>query len=368
MRHDVVINSDIMSSNILLSIKESMDNLQVLRKLCRQDVLTIESISALVKRKTDIDIEVTRKYIGKPGFDFILRGERFFVTERKIAHYNKCHGTTLGLQKRMLQVSIPVFFYIGEGTLDRDIHEIIKSEDSDKKSNDWLESNFSPEIAATYLNKYFSKSTCLAEYKEIIFEAIEAYYLSMPHIAIMSLLPVFEAGLRNLQHKIVGTDLNNVSSEEFEKGIKAILFHWGDEVLSEYDHYPGKGYDGQVQEDFLGHINPQCDVISSFKLFFSEVLYKPSNDESNGFNRHMILHLLKNDFNSPSNFIRLFLAITHITFIDGLYSDGLSIFWPGPDKEDKKLGMYYRVLENKVGIPRKELVSNLGFRSAQTNA
>lgn len=148
------------------------------------------------------------------------------MTEYKIDYYNKRHGTTLGLQKRMLDVSIPVFFYIGEGTLDKDIHEIISSEDSSIRSNQWLEEKFSPEIAATYLNKYFSKSTCLAEYKEIIFEAIAAYYLYMPHVAIMSLLPVFEAGLRNLQHKIVGADLANVSSEGFENGIKSILFHW----------------------------------------------------------------------------------------------------------------------------------------------
>lgn len=346
-----------------------MDNLGVLRCLCRKDILSVESVKSIVKKNTSIDVEVNSKSIGnKLGFDFTLRNERFFVTERKIAYYNKKYGTTLKLQERMLKVSIPIFFYIGEGTLDKDIHAINNSENPIKCSNEWLAENFSPEIASTYLNKYFSKSNCLAEYKDIIFEAVEAYYLSMPHIAIMSLLPVFEAGLRNLQHKINGSDLANVSSEKFEKGINSILLNWGEKVLSEYNHYPGKGYDGQVLSDFLVHINPQCDVISSFKLFFGEVLYKPSDEEISGFNRHMIIHLLKNDFNSPSNFIRLFLAITHITFIDGLYSEGLSIFWPGPDAEDQALGVYFRNLESKVGTPRKKLVASLGFGSVHVDA
>ncbi|WKE66575.1 hypothetical protein PVT67_04815 [Gallaecimonas kandeliae] len=346
-----------------------MDNLEVLRSLCRKDSLSVESVKAIVKKNTNIDIEVIGKTIGsKQGFDFTLRNERFFVTERKIAYYNKKYGTTLKLQERMLNVSIPIFFYIGEGTLDKEIHTINNSENPLESSNEWLSKNFSPEIAATYLNKYFSKSSCLAEYKDIIFEAVEAYYLSMPHIAIMSLLPVFEAGLRNLQHKINGSGLSNVSSENFEKGINSILFNWGEKVLSEYNHYPGKGYDGQVLSDFLIHVNPQCDVISSFKLFFSKVLYKPSDEEGNGFNRHMIIHLLRNDFNSPPNFVRLFLAITHITFIDGLYSDGLSIFWPGPDSDDHALGRYFRTLELKVGIPRKNLLANLGYGSAHVVA
>lgn len=46
--------------------------------------------------------------------------------------------------------------------------------------------------------------------------------------------------------------------------------------------------------------------------------------------------------------------MTHITFIDGLYSDGLSIFWPGADEEDHKLGMYYRALSKKIGEPSKK--------------
>jgi len=82
----------------------------------------------------------------------------------------------------------------------------------------------------------------------------------------------------------------------------------------------------------------------------------------------MILHLLNNDFSSSSNFIRLFLAITHITFIEGLYNEGLSIFWPGPDADDHALGVYFRALESNVGTPRKKLVASLGFGSAHVDA
>lgn len=46
-----------------------MDNLQVLRVLCRQDKLSKGSVESIVKSKTGLDVVVANKHIGKDGFE-----------------------------------------------------------------------------------------------------------------------------------------------------------------------------------------------------------------------------------------------------------------------------------------------------------
>ena len=67
----------------------------------------------------------------------------------------------------------------------------------------------------------------MSNYKAILFEAIEAFYLGYDHIAIMSLFPVFEGGLRNLQNKIPGTNSSIVKADLFDKGIRQMIIKWG---------------------------------------------------------------------------------------------------------------------------------------------
>lgn len=117
--------------------------------------------------------------------------------------------------------------YCGKGTISREIHEINKSGTSLSDSDQWLHNNFSIEVALTYFLRYFSVSNSFKEYKTIIFEAIEAYYMGMDHVAIMSLIPVFEAGLRNIQNSVLGMSNQNVSSKKFERGLKELCLNWG---------------------------------------------------------------------------------------------------------------------------------------------
>lgn len=155
----------------------------------------------------------------------------------------------------------------------------------------------------------------------------------------------------------------NVSSKEFERGLTELCLNWGRRRTQEYIWYPGKSYNTAVEIDFLTHICPQSDVINAFRLFFSSVLYKNSKDGIVGLNRHVIVHMLKNDFNNPANFSRIFLAMTHITFIESLSNQNVPFFWPGynDDVQVKALSVYIRQLSEGVGEPRRKLLNQAGI-------
>ncbi|MGI2056911.1 hypothetical protein BM607_006650 [Shewanella sp. SACH] len=338
---------------------------KTLKKICRLPKVTEELIHSIFLKQESCTVQVVSKNIGKPGFEITTNEGTCFVTERTIDYYNKNLGRVTGLQQRMLGLAIPVPLYIGEGTISEEIHEINQSKAPLDDSDQWLHSNFSIEVALTYFQRYFALSNSFKEYKTIIFEAIEAYYMGMDHVAIMSLIPVFEAGLRKIQNSVLGMSDQNVSSKEFERGLKELCLDWGRRRTQEYIWYPGKSYNADVEIDFLTHICPQSDVINAFRLFFSNVLYKNSKEGIVGLNRHVIVHMLKNDFSNPANFSRIFLAMTHITFIESLSNQDVPFFWPGynDDSQVKALSVYIRQLSKSVGEPRRKLLNRAGISS-----
>lgn len=336
---------------------------KTLKKICRLPKVTEDLIHSIFLKHENCTVQVVSKNIGKPGFEIATNEGTCFVTERTVDYYNKKWGRVTGLQQRMLGLAIPVPLYIGEGTISKEIHEISQSSTPLNDSDRWLHSNFSIEVALTYFQRYFAVSNSFKEYKTIIFESIEAYYMGMDHLAIMSLIPVFEAGLRKIQNSVLGMSDQNVSSKEFERGLKELCLDWGRRRTQEYIWYPGKSYNAAVEIDFLTHICPQSDVINAFRLFFSNVLYKNSKEGIVGLNRHVIVHMLKNDFSNPANFSRIFLAMTHITFIESLSNQNVPFFWPGynDDIQVKALSVYIRQLSKSVGEPRRKLLNQAGI-------
>ncbi len=71
--------------------------------------------------------------------------------------------------------------------------------------------------------------------------------------------------------------------------------------------------------------------------------------------------MLQNDFNEPANFVRLFLALTHLTFIESLTNQTIPFMWPGVDEEDRKLAEYIKVVSKQFGDPRCKLLNQLGI-------
>jgi hypothetical protein len=185
----------------------------------------------------------------------------------------------------------------------------------------------------------------------------------MDYVAIMSLIPVFEAGLRNIQNSVLGMSAQNVSAKEFEKGLKDLIISWGRRKTHEYVWHPGKTYDCEVEIDFLTHACPQADVINAFRLFFSNILYKESEHDVSGLNRHVIVHMLKSDFNNPANFPRVFLALTHVVFIESLINEKIPFFWPGYESDIavKDLSLYLRTISETFGEHRMQQLKGYGI-------
>lgn len=335
---------------------------KILRKLNSYAKLTEDQIVAAFNKHEDKDVDVCQKDIGKPGFEISTDAGLCFLTERPIKYYNEKWGRATGAQERALPLSFPVPLHIiGEGQLNKDINEMSCAKNPKEAADIWLNEFLAPEIAAAYFNRFFSASDSLKDYRLIIFEAIEAYYIGMDHAAIMSLIPVFEAGLRNIQNTRLTIAPNNVSGEKFERHLRDIIVQWGRRRVDTYAWYPGKDYSQTLEIDFFTHICPQSDVINAFRLYFKEILYKPSYGEIDGFNRHIIMHLIKNDFKNPANFVRIFICLTHITFIESLENQNVPFFWRGIDQRDLDVAAYFVEISKKLGDPRRPILQTLGI-------
>ncbi len=334
---------------------------KTLKKICRLPKVTPDLIVNLFKKDEGIDVTVVSMNIGKPGFEIITDLGVCFVTERKIDHYNKTMGRATLIQERMLKLAIPIPLHIGLGTITQNLARIYKSKSPQKEADLWLYDVVTIETALAYYNKYFSVSESLKEYKTIIFESIEAFNMGLENIAIMSLIPVFEGGLRNIQNIVLNENSNNVSTKKYNKGLKNLILIWGRRKLTGYAWHPGKDDGTDAEIDFLTHICPQSDVINAFRLFFKDVLYKSNSHNIGGLNRHIIVHMLRNDFKNPTHFFRLLLALTHITFIESLYNPNVPFHWQGIDEKDKKISEYIRLLQLLISCHRRPILSDLNL-------
>ena len=185
------------------------------------------------------------------------------------------------------------------------------------KRNEWLVSLFEEEDAARFYTQQVCRSAFLTDYKEIILEAITAYFSGYKSISTMSLFPVFEGALRELQIQFVEGEEGNVSKDKFVKQFKKLSEKRIEKVTTHYTRTPLDFLsDGCEKMMFASLFDIHCDVMAAIKEFFEEVLYKNSNDCDQGFNRHLVIHMLKNDFNEKANFVRMIIVISYIVYLE----------------------------------------------------
>ncbi|MFJ2537727.1 hypothetical protein [Pseudomonas sp. NPDC087614] len=338
---------------------DEMDYTKTLKKLYKAPELNASLIIETFKRREGISVIVEEVDVGKPGFKITIDESNFLLLKHPIEHFNIKWGRATSIQSRMLPYGIPIPLYLGQGDMSKSFHKAITSQSPDTAVEKWLYDIFEIDLAAAYFLNYFSKSEALKDYRLIILEAIESFYMGLDHAAIMSLIPVFEGGLRNLQNLVLDEDKGNVSGAVFEKRLRAILKHWGSRRVSDYNWHPGMYGIDSIEVDFYTHICPQSDVINCFRLFFKNVLYKPTESHNEGFNRHIIVHMLGNNFNRATNFFRIFLALTHITFIESLTSEHVPFFWRGYDDESRRLGQYLKQI-SEIMDGRRSLIKSFG--------
>ncbi|MER2097967.1 MAG: hypothetical protein ABS977_13705 [Pseudomonas qingdaonensis] len=313
-----------------------------LMKLSKTPKLTAACIEGVFKKRHGVSVTVCNTTIEKPGFKVVSDQGVFFLLERPLSYYNKNWGRVTSIQQRMLKFSIPVPLYIGEGEISRTFNQAEISEDPHAAVEMWIRDIFEPDLVAAYFSHYFAKSEVFTEYRLIILEAIESFYMGLDHVAVVALVPVLEGALRKLQNKSLCEEKNTTRAEEFGKNLREILKSWGARRVSEYDWHLGVCGVPDLECDFYTHICPQSDVINCFRLFFTEILYKPSLSPGAGLNRHVIVHMLGGGFDSATDFYKLFLALTHIAFIESLTNRNVPFFWQGYSDSSRRLGEYLR--------------------------
>lgn len=325
----------------------------VLSWLYKQEYLNEEIIESSLLRK-GLDFQLSPFSYGQvDGFVVDSLGAKAFLSERSVSYMNSRRVRVTTCQERAIQKNIPIPLFLGLGDLINQIHEVSSSDNKD--ADKWLIDLFTPAVASTYVLKYFENSQSLRPYIQIIYESLEAYYMELDHVAVMALLPVVEGGLRNVQEIVLSHTDANIKSEDFVARLGDMLVKHGEREASDISIYPGSFGSNEVRLDFLTHANPQCDVMNAFRIFFKKVLYRRSRDASDGFNRHLILHLLKNDFASPANFIRVFLLLSHIAFCERSSNSSIPMLWPGSDEDDMRVAKYFVELSTKVGEPRSRM-------------
>ena len=338
-----------------------MDYTKTLKALYKAPELSAPYIIETFKQREGISVTVEEVDVGKPGFKIISDNGNFLLLKHSTSYYNNNYGRITNIQSRMLSYGIPVPLYLGIGEMSESLHLATNAKNPSAAVDQWLYDIFEMDVAAAYFVNYFSKSAALKNYRLIILESIEAFYMGLDHVAIMALIPVFEGGLRNLQKLLLNEHdtATNVSSEVFEKKLRRILKQWGARRVIEYDWHPGIYGVDCIEVDFYTHICQQSDVINSFRLFFKNVLYKSNAPHDTELNRHIIMHMFGSNFNRASNFYRIFLALTHITFIESLTNEDIPFLWRGYSHETRELGNYLENLSASIN-KRRDFIKKFG--------
>lgn len=324
------------------------------KKTVNIDIITEEF------EKKGYQINVKKNNHGPSSFEVEIEGKLYYPLEKPLKYHKNKSYSVAKMQRRILEFSIPIPLFVGEGNIDKSISEIKKDINPKIKINEWLYHIFTIETATIFYNKYFKQSESLKEYSVIIFESIEAFYAGLDHIAIMSLVPVLEAGLRNIQNSILEQNHKTIKRDDFLKRLRKIIITHGRKRAEQYSWYPGKNCNSDEELEFFIYFNPQCDVIYSFHIYLEQILYKPDYSGSTDFNRNNIVHLFQNNYKEPTNFIRIFLALTHITFIESLTNMDIPFFFPGIDDYDIEIAKYIRELSESFD-KRRPLLKQLNI-------
>jgi hypothetical protein len=237
-----------------------------LKSLYKKEFLSVDIIQSKLRgRSLDLDCKPF-SFGNVAGYLVEGVGEKAFLPTRSVSYMNVRLGRVTACQERALSKKIPLPLFIGHGDLISQIHKL--NGEGDAAADDWLVEIFTPAVASIYVLRYFEKSQALGPYLQIIYESLEAYFMELDHVAIMSLLPVIEGGLRNVQDLTLGHSDSNIKADEFAGRLGEMIIRHGESCAEGISIYPGSSGQTDVQINFLLHVNPQCDVINAFRIFF----------------------------------------------------------------------------------------------------
>ncbi|HGF7148069.1 TPA: hypothetical protein AB5E47_003507 [Vibrio cholerae] len=293
-----------------------------------KDIIDVENISeTLIKERFGNVSKIEKIELYKfDAYKVLIDGKSYFIPQHKISTYSPKKSSILKIQKKALTCLLPLplshFKHIGLGVLRKKISELCNAEHPIEASNNWLVSLFNPDLAASFYVGEVLRSPTLNEYKDIILEAITSYFMGMNNISTLSLFPVLEGSLRDIHCKYSDGNENNVKAKQFIRKTKEIAEKRAFLALKDYNLSPlNTNLHDNDKDSFYPLISVDCDVLYAFVTFFQEILYKESNKTDQSFNRHLAIHLLKNDFGEQANFVRLIMSISYIVYIEDLHNN-----------------------------------------------
>jgi hypothetical protein len=298
---------------------------EILRDLMKTKNITEKSIQAFFGERLN-SIKQAKNTYQFEAYDVVVDDRTYLIPLHRMSNTRTNISTRLKLQKKAMPCLLPLpltnFTYIGMQQFRQNLKIFLNSENPVEAANRWLVSIFTPEIASDLFTQQVCRSVFLTEYKGIILEAIFSYFSGYKSISIISLLPVFEGSLRDLQVKFSNGSIGNVSKEEFVKNFESMIEERANKAMKNYDLSPLDVIDKKDDKTiFYNLIDGHCDLIYAILEFFKEVLYKDSDKGAQGFNRHLILHMLKNDFNERSNFVRMMIVISYIVYLEDVQNN-----------------------------------------------
>ena len=176
------------------------------RKLMKLDVVNESSIKSYLKNElVKIEARCQGQFV---GYDVQFNNKKYLFPNSRISKkYNKT-ATTLKLQKKanLFIIPLPLSNFkvppIGRGTFLELLKDFSSNDDGMFRANEWLVSLFEEEDAARFYTQQVCRSSFLTDYKEIILEAIIAYFSGYKSISTMSLFPVFEGGIKRTSNSV----------------------------------------------------------------------------------------------------------------------------------------------------------------------
>lgn len=312
---------------------------KIIRKIANQNKISKKTIEEAFERSGfTVDIEFNR---GEEAFlnHYVVKcnEKTYHFLNRKVSYFNDRHSTSTLRQLSILSdIGFVSPLHIGVGDFSNILYRAKYSPDVRMHVENYMVEDFSINLASAYFNKHIKVSYSFSTYLVIIHEAIRAYFSGLNSVAVLSIYPVIEGALRNLQCKFGSQSESNTSAKAFDKSFRHMIIDIGRNSLGASDWHPGYNTYNEEELSFFTHLFPYCDLINSFRIFVKDVLYMPTGNLKSEFsvNRHMVVHMLNGFSIQKSDFIRLFYCMVHVAFAEAMFDNKVPMFWRGIYDED----------------------------------
>ncbi len=304
-----------------------------------------------------------------------LSGITIEVDDKKLFYFenaSKRYSLTNFQKTLNLKFCPPPFYLVGEGVFFEKVHAI----HSQGEFNELIYSIFSPQVMATIYNQLILPSPILSTHRSTIFEAIEAYCLGMDYISTDSLISVLEGSLREVIH-LSGEQKPSHKFQKYIRGLALGRLKDKFEMLNEFYWYPFKcssfqhAIENKGTEEELNlwvQLDHTMDSVNAFLAWFSDVLYKEYTESETEFtlNRHNFMHAFTQRKAAPVYFPLMLWSLLSIKYIESLFVNGGSLFFPDATESDKKLGDYFESLFKGPAAMRRSIAKQNGVAYERT--